>query len=453
MSAERLALRRSGVRPPVRMVHLGLGAFHRAHQAWYTAMAEPEWGIAAFTGRSPDAARLLTVQDGLYTLVERTEEGDRAQLIESIVQTHDGADQQALSELLTRPDVTVVTITVTEKGYHLGPDGRLDLNDPDIIADASALGPGLAPAEPLRTMPARLLSALQARHLAGAGPIAVIPCDNLTSNGPATRAVLGDLAELAGADGGWIDETVDVIGTSVDRITPRTTAQDIEIIARTCGYQDASPVVTEPFNSWVLAGRFRGARPAWERAGAQFVDDVEPFERRKLWMLNGAHSLLAYAGILRGHETVAQAIADPECRARMRALWDLVERHLAAHPELRTTEYRRDLEARFENAAIAHSLRQIATDGSAKLRNRIIDVIVREREAGGDADAATAVLAAWIGFVREELRSGRAIDDAAAAQIADAAASANPIRALIGVVSPQLAADEGVMRSIRAVGR
>lgn len=445
MPAESISRRQH---PRVRIVHLGLGAFHRAHQAWYTAVAAPEWGIAAFTGRRADAATVLRAQDCAYTLIERSDAGDRAQLVESIVEAHDGADLEALRELVARPEVTVVTLTITEKGYHLGADGRLDVHDPDVLADAAALGPTLEPDARLRTAPARLLCALRYRHLADAGPIAVIPCDNLTSNGPTTAAVLKDLARLAGADTNWIDESVDVIGTSVDRITPRTTASDIAALAAQ-GVADAAPVITEPFRSWVLAGRFRGERPAWEHAGALFVDDVEPFERRKLWMLNGAHSLLAYAGLIRGHETVAHAIADPECRADVHALWDLDERHLASHPELHTDEYRRALQVRFENSAIAHSLRQIAADGSAKLRNRVLEVLALERGAGRGGDAALAVIAAWARFVRDETRAGRTIDDAAAARIAKAVASPDPVRALLAIVSPELADDVDMVRRVQ----
>ncbi len=433
------------------MVHLGLGAFHRAHQAWYTAVSEPGWGIAAFTGRSAGAAEVLVSQDCLYTLVVRSDQGEETQVVESIVEAHDGTDLEALRTLLRRPEVAVVTLTITEKGYHLGADGHLDEQDAEIAADAVTLGPALEPGEgpALRTVPARLLCALRARHLAGAGTVAVIPCDNLASNGPTTTSLLRDLASLAGSDTAWIDETVDVVGTSVDRITPHVSAEEVAALAHAHRNDDATPVVTEPFRSWVLSGRVRGVRPAWELAGALFVDDIEPFERRKLWMLNGAHSLLAYSGILRGHDTVAQAVADPECRAQMHALWDMDEHGLAEHPALHTREYRRDLEARFANSAIAHSLRQIAADGSVKLRNRVVDVLIRERAAGGDGDAATTVLAAWVRFVRAELRAGRALEDAAAARIAEAVGSPDPVRALIHVISPQLAEDQSVVRRVQ----
>lgn len=442
---------RSAPRPPVRIVHLGLGAFHRAHQAWYTAVSEPDWGIAAFTGRSPEAADLLNAQDCVYTLIERSETADHRHPIESIVEAHDGNDHQALRRLLRRPEVAVVTLTVTEKGYHRSADGRLDADDPDVIADAAALGHGLAPAEGihLRTVPARLLCALHDRHLSRAGTIALVPCDNVADNSEALRAVLHDLARLAGAGSGWLDDTVDMISTSVDRITPRITADDMAPIALTLGYHDATPVITEPFSSWVLSGTFRGSRPSWDRGGAQWVDDIVPFERRKLWMLNGAHSLLAYLGILRGHETIAQAVTDPVCRERMHALWDLGERHLARHPELRIAEYRGDLEARFANSAIVHPLRQIAADGTAKLRNRVVELIALERDAGGTAGAALGVIAAWARFVIEEAQSGRDVDDVDLPNIKAALSSGDPVRALIARVSPELAAQDDIVQRVQ----
>ncbi len=447
---------------PVRIVHLGLGAFHRAHQAWYTAQAAPEWGIAAFTGRSPEAARVLAAQDGLYTLIERSDDGDHHRLVRSVVAVHDGAETATLRELVSRREVAVITLTVTEKGYRLDSHGRIDAGDPDITADAAILrdagafslraAPAAIPDGALRTMPGRLLWALDGRRRARAGPVAVIPCDNLAANADAVRAALHGLARLGEAhDTSWIDACADFISTSVDRITPRITDADIAAVEAGCGYRDAAPVVTEPYSSWILAGEFRGPRPEWERAGAVFVDDVGPYEKRKLWMLNGAHSLLAYSGLLRGHRTVAEAIADPECAREVHELWDLDERALAAHPELCTADYRRALEDRFRNAAIEHSLRQIAADGSVKLSSRVVDVVRGERERGRDVTAGLNVIAAWTRFVLAELNEGRAVEDPASA-IADAPSCADPVRALVALVSAELAEDDDAMVCIARLG-
>ncbi|QYM64561.1 mannitol dehydrogenase family protein [Microbacterium sp. Se5.02b] len=389
---------RTAPRAPVRIVHLGLGAFHRAHQAWYTAHADArrEWGIAAFTGRSPEAAQTLERQDDVYTLLTRGPDGDRLETVESIVAAHDGGDTDALRDYLTRPEVAVVTLTVTEKGYRRRTDGRLDIADPDVTADICALAgaladhhddvPGAVENGVLRSMPARLLWALDARRRAlPDSTITLIPCDNLDDNGTALRTALADLASLTSPLlGAWIDAHVDVVTTSVDRITPRTAPADVDAIATRTGVHDEALVVTEPFHSWILSGRIRAERPRWEDAGASFVSDIEPFEQRKLWMLNGAHSLLAYDGALRGHETVAEAIADPECAALVNDLWDLAQRRLepSAHRtgvDLALPDYREALLTRFANPRIAHHLRQIAADGSLKLRARIVEPVRRAR--------------------------------------------------------------------------
>ncbi len=253
----------------MRIVHLGLGAFHRAHQAWYTARAADasEWGIAAFTGRSPEAARVLAEQDGVYTLVERGAAQDRFEIIGSIVEARDASETTALRRLVSDPAVTVVTLTVTEKGYRLGPDGTLDLGDADVRADLATLqaasrGGGVADGA-LRTMPARLFWALDGRFaLRDDAIIAVVSCDNLPGNGAAARAAIEGVATVVhGSVPAWLDAGVDWIETSIDRITPRTTARDLAIVEENCRYVDRSPVVTEPFSSWILSGEFRAARP------------------------------------------------------------------------------------------------------------------------------------------------------------------------------------------------
>lgn len=447
--------RRTGDRAPVRIVHLGLGAFHRAHQAWYTAHSDPagEWGIAAFTGRSPAAAATLARQDDVYTVLTRAADGDHLETIESIVATHDGADTDALRGYLARPEVTVVTLTVTEKGYRQDPEGRLDRTDPEVTADLLALRSAFAEDDTRRavavsTMPGRLVWGLDARRrVRPHATITLIPCDNLPDNGTVLRTVLHDLAATVSLPlAAWIDTHVDVVSTSVDRITPRATADDIERATARTGVRDEALVVTEPFHSWILSGRIRGERPRWEDAGAAFVADIEPFEQRKLWMLNGAHSLLAYEGLDRGKETVAEAIADRRIATRVEALWDLDEAVLRAHAaELDLAAYRRSLLTRFANPAIVHRLRQIAADGSVKLPARVVDPIRRARTDGVEVEAAVAVLAAWTRFVVAETGAGRPLDDVAADELSRRAASADPHLALLALLAPDLAADPGTV--------
>jgi fructuronate reductase len=422
-------LGRQGVpAPPVRIVHLGLGAFHRSHQAWFTAHASDaaEWGIASFTGRRPDAAVTLAAQEGLFTLIERGPDGDRFEVVGSIAEAVDGADTATLDGLLAAPATAVVTLTVTEAVYE-----RDDADSP--------LG--------------RLVRGLAARREAGAGPIAVVSCDNVAGNGEVAEAAVCRIAE--GLDvglAGWIREHVSFVGTSVDRITPRTTPQDVAEVAAQCGYRDESPVVAEPFANWILSGDFPAGRPRWEDAGAQFVADIEPFENRKLWLLNGAHSLLAYAGQLRGHATVAEALADPACREAMEAFWDEAARHLTL-PELDVPGYRSALLERFANPRIAHHLAQIAADGTTKLRMRAVPVLAAEQAAGRSGVAAARMIAAWMDFVAAAAAEGREFQDPLREDILAAVALEGRERtvALLALVSPDLIADSPVVDRIDAL--
>ncbi len=367
------------------MVHLGLGAFHRSHQAWFTQHAGDagEWGIASFTGRRPDAADVLAAQDGLFTVVERSDAGDSFEVVGSIVEAVDGANVGRLVELVAAQQTAVVTLTITEAAYGLG------------AADASLLVSGKQPTTPL----GRLVLGLAARRDADAGPLAVVSCDNLSDNGNvAKESVLGIAREFDGGLAAWIEANVSFVSTSVDRITPRTTADDVALVSEKCGYRDDAPVVTEPFRNWVLSGDFPAGRPRWEDAGAAFVDDIEPYENRKLWLLNGAHSILAYSGQLRGHTTVAEALADAVCRDAVEEFWEEASRHLPGD-ELGIPEYRAALLERFGNSRIAHHLAQIAMDASTKLRMRAIPVLRAEREAGRSGAGAATMIAVWAAFV------------------------------------------------------
>lgn len=437
---------RPSAKAPVRIVHLGLGAFHRSHQAWYTHQADDaaDWGIAAFTGRRPDAALALAEQDGLYTVVERADAGDSFTVVSSIVEAVDGADVKRLAELLAAPATAVVTLTITEAAYRLGSDGQLDRTASDVVADLALLAGNGFPTTPL----GRLVLALAARRAAGAGPLAVVCCDNLSNNGTvAHNAVVGMAGAWDEDLAGWIDANISFVSTSVDRITPRTTDADIAAVQAACGYRDNSPVVAEPFSNWVLSGDFPAGRPRWEDAGAVFVADIEPYENRKLWLLNGAHSLLAYAGQLRGHTTVAQALADPLCLQAVEGFWDEAEGNLSGGgttgADLQIPAYRDALMARFSNARIAHHLAQIAMDGSTKLRMRAVPVLQAERAAGRTGAAAALMIAAWMDYGA----AAAAFQDPLADEVAAAnlLSGAERVRALLVLVDPVLAADAAVV--------
>lgn len=457
MPLNRSTAGQTGGAAPVRIVHLGLGAFHRAHQAWYTQRAEtdpenPAWGIAAFTGRTPTAADELAPQDGLYTLVERSADGDSYELLTPIVEARPASDLHRLGELLVRADTSLVTLTITEAGYHLTADLDLDASHEDVAHDLARLpdaGEGHEAPE-LRTAAARLVYGLSRRieALGESAGIAVVSCDNMADNATAARhAVLGtaravdpDLAER-------LDATVSWVGTSVDRITPATTDELRDLVAGETGYADAAPVVAEPFRSWILSGEFPAGRPDWERAGAQFVERIEPFEHRKLWLLNGSHSLMAYAGRIAGHETVAQAIADPQILERVESLWDEAARHLT-EPGLDVPAYRRALLERFRNPRIEHRLAQIGTDGAGKLRVRALPIYRAERAAGRDGSAAARVIAAWIAWLGTQ--DPESIRDSAAADIRAALAEREPVRALLNILHPDLGQDEHLVSIVAA---
>jgi len=358
---------------PVRIVHLGVGNFSRAHQAWYTMRADATagWGICAFTGRRPAVAQALAPQHGLYTLIERGPVDDKLTVVDVLSDVRPGADLDGLIAAVALPQTAVVTLTVTEAGY------APEVADPA----ASALG--------------RLALALGERHRRCAQPVAIVSCDNLRANGLVLRTRMLELAETLDAHlADWIADEVAFVSTSVDRITPATTDADRALVAQELGLVDVAPVVCEPFSDWVLCGEFPAGRPDWERAGARFVDEIEPWEERKLWLLNGGHCLLAYLGLARGYDTVAEAVADPQLSSALERFWDLAQRHLRAG-DLDLATYRRELRERFANARIGYPLTQIAADGLEKLRNRVVPVIEAALAGGDEAKPALRIVEAW----------------------------------------------------------
>ncbi|OAE00734.1 mannitol dehydrogenase family protein [Arthrobacter sp. OY3WO11] len=430
---------------PVRIVHLGLGAFHRSHEAWYTQHAGDgaDWGIAAFTGRRPDAALALAAQDGLFTLVERSGDGDSFEVIGSISEAVDGADVRRLRELVSSPETVMVTLTITEAAYGPDSNGSFDAEAAGFAGDLAVLAGSAATGGKLTTPLGRLVWSLAGRREAAAGPVAVVSCDNLSGNGDVARRAITGLAEAWDPELAlWIRASVSFVSTSVDRITPRTTDADIAEVEESCGYRDSSPVVAEPFRNWVLSGSFPKGRPRWEDAGAVVVDDIEPYENRKLWLLNGAHSLLAYAGQLRGHTTVAQALEDPLCRDAVESFWDEAAQHLAGG-ELRIPEYREALRARFGNGRIAHHLSQIAADGSTKLRMRAVPVLSAERSSGRSGSGSAMMLAAWIDYVAGQKDLQDPLSDAIAE--ANGADGADRTGILLNLVSEGLGEDPEIV--------
>jgi fructuronate reductase len=434
---------------PVRVVHLGVGNFFRAHQAWYTDRAPDaaQWGIAAFTGRSPAVADALEPQEGLYTLLTRGADGDHVEVIGSVSAVHRSDDHAAWRGYLASPDVVVVTLTVTEGGYLRGTDGRLDTGRDDVAADLAALQGD--PSAPVRTTPGRLVSGFLARRAAGAGALTIVPCDNLPDNGPALAAVVADVVDAVDPTlAGWIADNVEFATTMVDRITPATTDEHREIVLTRTGLVDAAPVPTEPFSEWVIEGRFAAGRPAWDAAGAQVVDDVRPFEQRKLWLLNGAHSLLAYAGSIRGHETVGEAIADPTLRGWVEEWWAEASPYLTL-PADDVAAYRAALLDRFQNPAIRHALAQIASDGSQKIPVRFLPTLRAELDAGRVPPGATRVLAAWVVHLRGR---GAPVKDVRGDEVLALGAGTLPesVDRVLAFVAPDLAGHDALRAAVLA---
>ena len=432
----------------MRIVHLGIGNFHRAHQAWYTAHAEDadQWGIAGFTGRRADMAEALRPQDGLYTLITRSPKGDDFELVGSLSAVHAAAEHDAYLDYLSRPDVAIVTITVTEAAYLRAPGGALDVDREVVQRDLEALRED--PRSSVGSLPARLVAGLLARRSAGAAALTVLSCDNLPENGEVTQTVVTDLARLVDDTlMSWIETNIDFATSMVDRITPGTTDEDRKLVKESCGYIDAYPVATEPFSEWVISGTFPAGRPRWESAGARLVDDVEPFEQRKLWLLNGSHSMLAYAGSIRGHQTIDEAIADGDCRSWVEAFWDEASRHLSLTAD-DITKYRQALLTRFSNPRAGDQLARIAADGSAKLPVRTLPTVRAERAAGRIPVGCATTIAAWVLHLRG---FGAPIKDPGAAA---AQAAANGVEldaavpAVLNALEPGLGDDQDFVDAV-----
>lgn len=419
----------------VGVVHLGIGAFHRAHQAIYTedaalATGERGWGICGVTQRSAAVLDQLGPQDGLYGVLSKGADTPPSLRITGIVgEVLDGPTQvEDVLDRLADPAVTVVTLTVTEKGYRRGPDGRLDLDDPLVRADLD----GAAPA----TAVGRLGRGLQRRRERDAGPITVLCCDNLNHNGRVVEALVREFcAALPTREGDvlgdWIAANVAFPSSMVDRIVPATTDDDRRQAGEISGLDDAGLVTAESFGQWVIEDRFTARRPAWELVGAQLTDDVTPFELMKLRILNGSHSTLAYLGALQGRRTIADAVADDRLRAVATALIreDMIPT-LERPDGVDLVAYGDAVLARYTNPGLRHTTVQIAMDGSQKLPQRLVAPARAAIGAGREPHAVTLGLAAWMAYVAlGRDREGRSLplDDPMAEALGRVRGTSDPV--------------------------
>jgi fructuronate reductase len=415
------------------VVHLGVGAFHRAHQAVYLddrlAAGETDWAICGASLRAPDTADALIPQDGLYALAVRSGEGERLRVIGSLRRILVApADPEALLQAMIQPQVRIVSLTVTEKGYcHDPATGTLREDHPDILADLAH------PREP-RTALGFLVEALRRRRQSRLLPFTVLCCDNLPANGRTVARVVSRFATLLDPDlGRYVEGEVAFPSTMVDRIVPATTDADREAIAARLGMSDAWPVTTEPFSQWVIEDRFGSGRPRLEEAGAELVADVAPYELMKLRLLNGSHSTIAYLGYLAGYETVSDVMADAAfARFVQEFMDDEVTPTLSVPSGADLSGYKHSLRERFANPALRHRTWQIAMDGSQKLPQRLLGTIRDRIVAGAPFPRLALGVAAWMRYVTGVDERGRPIDvrdpmQARLRAIADQAGS-NPTR-------------------------
>lgn len=460
-SVRRPAFDPAALRPGI--LHLGCGAFHRAHQALLTQTAIeaevgraggplPAWGIVSASLCTPAVTRALAAQDGLYTVMERT--GDDARL--TVVGALRGwifapKQRQALCAAFVDPATKVVTMTVTSKGYCADArTGRLDLSDPSVLADLRRAPPATAIGV--------LVDGLRMRRDAGLAPPVVLSCDNLPSNGRMVRQLCMDFAAIEDDQlSRWIGDAVAFPSTMVDRIVPVCTQSDADDARVALGLVDEAPVPTEPYAQWVIE-RFDGPRPRWDAAGAEFVHDVAPWEASKLRLLNGGHLAIACLGLLAGSSTVANAMAVPGFSAfALRFMLD--EQKPTLPPSDHDIDaYARQLLTRWRSRGIVHRLDRVARDASSKLPSRLLASLRDNRRAGRPAPCTVLAVAAWMQCVagRDDAGGLISLPDALCAELrrSTAATAGDPaglVELLMGrpeVFSDDLARDGGLRRTL-----
>lgn len=429
---------RSTLKPGI--VHIGLGAFHRAHQAVYTQKALEKsfgpWGIVAVNLRSPEPVRALQEQDGLYSIIVRSAQGDRAEVVGATVDWLCAAERpQDVLDYLSNPDIRIVTLTVSEKAYGLDPlTGGLDLEHPAIAADLAR------PDAPTGVI-GFLVEGLARRRERGVEPYTVLCCDNLPSNGKVVRRLVLEMAAKRDqALATWIEQNGKFPCSMVDRIVPAATDETRARAASLLGAQDRLAIETEPFMQWVIEDDFVSGRPEWEAAGAVFAQAVSPYEDMKLRLLNGSHTLIAHLGILHDLEFVRDVMAVPDFVEAAQRHMNAATATLEPVPGIDLPAYRNELLERFSNPTIAHRNTQIAMDTSQKLPQRILAAAVETLSAGGQAWEFAYVVALWIASIhkRDDLDDPRKDEILAASRTVDKADPSAPFFAIAGLFPKEL---------------
>jgi fructuronate reductase len=420
------------------IVHIGCGAFHRAHQAVYTEKALGadwgDWGIIGASMRQPAVRDELRAQDGLYTVLTKGPQQTNAQVIgclRDVIFAPD--DPMRLPRFIAKNEIRVVSLTVTEKGYCLDPATRtLNFSHPDIRHDLEQSNAPVSAA-------GVLVAALHARRLAHGRPLTILCCDNLAHNGHVLQDMVSAFARAVDADtASWIEANVTFPCTMVDRIVPATTPATLAEVHALLGMQDQAAVWGEPFSQWVIENNFATARPLWEAGGAEFVADVKPYEDMKLRLLNSSNSLLAYLGYLAGHEYIYEVMQEP-------VFASLVQRFMAeeAAPTLTMPAgvdletYQGQVMKRFSNSNLPHRCYQIAMDGSQKLPQRLLNTVRDNLKAGRSVRLCGLAVAAWMRYVSgvDEAGKGFTVQDPLADQLRTAAQgdAASAVDRLLGV--------------------
>ena len=394
-----------------KMIHIGVGGFHRAHQAVYTddllhLATENDWGLCG-VGLLPHDARMRDVlrsQDCLYTLVERSLEGDKARIIGSIVNflfAPDGSPQ--VIEQMASAETRIVSLTITEGGYYIDQStGELDAKHPDIVYDLAH------PHEP-RCSFGYLLEALDRRRIRGLPPFTVMSCDNIQSNGEVARKMLMAFAELRDpALRNWMSENCIFPNSMVDRITPATTDEHRNLVKEKFGIADGWPVMTESFKQWVIEDHFLQGRPEWQLVGAQMTDDVLPYEKMKLRLLNASHQALCYIGMLLGYRSVHETMEDRDIRKLVEKMMDEeVTPILSEVPGVDLTDYKRTLIERFANPAIRDQLSRIGIYGSSGIPKFVLPSIAEQLQRGGAIKLLSFTVASWFRYLTGSDESGK----------------------------------------------
>ena len=444
-----------------RIVHIGFGAFHRAHQALMTDRVlnkqGGDWGICEVSlfGRD-NLIKALRQQDNLFTVLEKGAEGNQAIVIGAVCETLHGRIEgiNAVVEKLAEPQVAIVSLTITEKGYCIEPgSGKLDLDNPQIQQD-------LTGEHTPSTAPGILVEALRLRHQRGLPGFSVLSCDNIPENGHVVKnAVLG-LAQARSAElAAWIESHVTFPSTMVDRIVPAATENALDEITEALGgVADPCGIACEPFIQWVVEDNFVAGRPAWEEVGAQLVSDVLPFEQMKLRMLNGSHSFLAYLGYLAGYQYINECMEDPNYKRAAHNLMLKEQAPTLSVKGINLQDYADSLIARYSNPSLKHRTWQIAMDGTMKLPQRMLDSVRWHLQNGGDFSLLALGVAGWMRYVGGVDDAGAAIEikDPMAEKLAqivssseDGEARVNALLALHSVFGDALAKNAQAVEAIQ----